>query len=111
MSLFAEYYKEREGVEVIERDLGLITYKFLPNGYCYIIDVYVKPDCRESRHCFTLADEVVAIAKEAGCSWLVGSVEPTLANATVSLKVLLAYGFKVSHLDTARNLIMFIKEI
>lgn len=108
MSLWAEYKRERENVETLERENGFITYKIFKDE-CYIIDLYVRPDFRRTYLASNMADEVAALAKKQGCKFITGSVD-TRANAcTDSIKILLAYGFKL--LKSEGFMIYFIKEL
>jgi len=108
MSMYGEYIKERENIEILENDKGFATYYFINNG-CYIRDIYIKSDYRKDGEASKLADEISKIAKEKGCNKLIGSICPSTNGSTDSLKVLLAYGFK---LDSAtNNFIALIKEI
>lgn len=108
MSMQAMYAKERENMETIEKDYGFITYKILPEEY-RIFDIYVLPEHRKSGLASQMADEVGSIAKQNGCKILTGSVDTRANGATCSVKVLLAYGFKV--LRTEGTMIYFVKEI
>lgn len=108
MSLYSQYIKEREDKETIENDRGFLTYFFIPQG-CYIQDLYVSPDYRHSHEASQLADQVVEIAKQKGISKLYGSVSPNSQGGTDSLKVLLAYGFKLDSCGPAG--IIMVKDI
>lgn len=108
MSLQALYAKEREGMETIEEDHGFITYKALPEEY-RIFDIYVLPEHRKSGLASRMADQVVSLAKQNGCKIITGSVDTRANGATSSVKVLLAYGFKV--LRTEGTMIYFLKEV
>lgn len=110
MSLFSEYKKEREKQEVFEDEYGFITYSFTPD-VCYIADLYVKPEFRHSRIATTYADKVTSIAREKGYKTLLGSICLNTENTTESMKALLYYGFKLSHLHEATNMIYLTKEI
>lgn len=99
MSLFAEYIKERTDKDILENDKGFATYYFI-NDSCYIEDIYVKPEFRQSGEASNLANEIVKIAKDKQCNRLIGSVVPSAKGSTSSLKVLLAYGFQ---LDSSLN--------
>ena len=108
-SLFAQYKQERENKHVLEVENGFATYYFPQAGTCYLEDIFVAPAARKSRLCFSMADEIVAIAKKAGCVKLLGSVCAGTHNSTVSLKVLLAYGFQLHGVEG--QMIYFVKEI
>jgi ribosomal protein S18 acetylase RimI-like enzyme len=109
MSTYGNYIKEREGKEIIEDSLGFATYQFLDDNRCYIENIYVIPDHRNSNVASSYADKITEIAKERGCTKLIGSVCPTTSGATASLKVLLAYGFSLD--SCLNNIIIFSKDI
>ncbi len=94
MSNFADYIKERQGKKIVEDENGFATYYFaMPD--CYIEDIYVVPEKRKSGVASKYADEITKIAIEKNCLNLIGSVKPSANGSTGSLKVLLAYGFKL----------------
>ena len=72
-------------------------------------DIYVEPDHRRSNIAALMADEIAKIAKTQGYSKMLGSVCPQAQGATNSMKVLLAYGFKLAF--CTENMIYFQKEI
>lgn len=108
MSLYAEYVREREGKFVVENDKGFATYLFVNDG-CYIEDIYVAKEYRKNGQAAEFADEIAKIAKQKGVSKLYGTVAPQANGATESLKVLLAYGFKLH--SSNQNLILMVKDI
>ena len=107
-SNFAKYIKERENKEVIEDEYGFATYLY-ENDYVYIEDIYVIPEKRKDKIASKYADAIALEAKELGYNKMLGSVVPSSPNSTISLKVLLGYGFKL--LSSQENMIYFIKEI
>ena|ERR1700761_1557905 len=109
MSLFSDYILERECKHTLETPEGFATYVFLPEGRCYIDNIYVVPEQRKTNVASCLADQIAGIAKENGCKILLGSVVPAAKNSTDSLKVLLAYGFKLDSCEN--NFILFAKDI
>lgn len=107
MSLYADYVWEREGFETIEDEYGFATFKVDGEG-CYIRDIFVSKTMRCTAHASGYADQIAGKARERGCTYLTGSVFAD-CDGTASLKVLLAYGFKLSHaLD---DMIYFRKEL
>ena len=94
MTHFAEYIKERQGKEIIEDENGFATYYYVGPD-CYIEDIYVTPEKRKSGVASLYANEIAKIAIEKNCLNLIGSVKPSANGSTESLKVLLAYGFKL----------------
>ena len=108
MSQFAAYLKERENVELLETNTGFAIY--LINGKeCYIRDIWVKPECRQKGVASAIADQIAIKAKEAGCTFLTGSVSPTANNSTQSIQVLIGYGMRL-HSSSAAGII-FIKDL
>jgi hypothetical protein len=110
MSHYAAYIRERSDDEIVENESGFATYRFINDGKsCYIIDLYVCPRDREKGEASGLADTIVGIAKQRGCSELLGSVVPSAKGSTTSLKVLLGYGMTLK--SASNDFIVFSKEI
>lgn len=108
MSLYADYVTERTHFEIIEKDYGFITYSIEQN-ICYIQDLYILPDLRQTKLASSLANEVMEIAKTKSCKHLMGTVSPKSKEPETSIKVLLAYGMKLH--SSNDQLIIFTKEI
>jgi len=107
MDLWAEYFKEREGYETINTGKGVISFKIIGDD-CYIRDIFVHPDFRNSNEGTFLADSVTEIAKSRGCKFLTGSAVPSL-RCTGPVFGLLKYGFKIK--SSHEDFIAFIKEL
>jgi len=110
MSLMAKYFEEREGFFIMETEEAFASYK-ITEEQCYIKDIYVLPEHRKDGIASNLADKIVEKAKRHGCTMLVGSVSPEANGATNSMKVLLCYGLKLSHINKDEGLIIMAKEI
>lgn len=109
MSLYANYIRERTNDEIIETDTGFATYRFLNEKQVYLVDIFILPEHRKLGDASAISDSICRLAKERGCTELLGSVVPSTKGSTESLKVLLAYGMR---LDSAANdLIIFKKDI
>lgn len=109
MSFLTDYYKEREGLEVYEiTGKGFAIYS-MKGEECYISEIYVAPLFRRSGVASEMADAVGEIAKENGCKYLTGTVNPSTNNSHKSLLVLLGYGFEL--LAAKENLIIFKKDL
>jgi ribosomal protein S18 acetylase RimI-like enzyme len=106
--LYADYVKEREGYCTIHDENGFMTY-FIQKNECYIRDVYVKPELRQSKVGFKYFEEVCKLAKENGCTIVTGSVRPSANGSTDSLKVMLSVGFKL--MSSTNDAIFFVKEL
>lgn len=101
---------ERTNDEILETEKGFITYRYIENAKSvYIIDLYVKPEFRNSHEASQMADAVCKEAKERGFTKLLGSVVPSNKGSTSSLKVLLAYGMRLQ--SSTNDFIFFEKEI
>lgn len=105
-SLYAHYIKERENKEIVESEKGFATYCFTNDG-CYIVDIYVLPEFRKSGEASNMANQITEIAKSKGFNKLYGTVSPLANGSTESLKVLLAYGFK---LDSSNSQLLVLKK-
>lgn len=94
MSLYSDYLKEREDLEVIESEIGFVTYKFREDQTVYIQDIYVKNKFRASGEASRLANQVLDLAKKRNIHVAVGSVDSRANGAVTSDKVLRAYGMR-----------------
>lgn len=107
-TLYGLYIKERQGKEILQSEIGFATFFYLDEK-CYIEDIFVKEEYRKGGEASRLADEIGKIAKEKGCKQLVGSVVPSAKGSTDSLRILLAYGFKLD--SSSINFIAMTKEL
>jgi ribosomal protein S18 acetylase RimI-like enzyme len=106
MSLYAEYLKELENRDTVEHEWGFAT--FSTNGdFCYLDNIYVKPDHRRSRLATALANEVELIAKSRGCKILIGTIVPSLPGSTDRLVAALSFGLK---LQSSRDNFIFLQK-
>jgi GNAT superfamily N-acetyltransferase len=109
-SLYAQYVKEREGLDLLEKEEAFLTYTInADQGYIFIQDLYVIPEKRRSQVASQLADEVVSIAVQQGCSILYGQVDTRANQWERSAKVLEGYG--MSAFKTENSMIYFKKNI
>jgi len=108
MHKLAQYIKEREGFDSIVTDNGFASY-LISGEECYIKDIWVSPDYRKSNIAASMADQIAEHAKLMCCKYLTGTVCPTTNNSTESVKVLLAYGFKLH--SSINNGIYFRKDL
>jgi hypothetical protein len=108
MSLYADYVRELSMGEVLETDEGFAMY-IISDQVCYIKEIYIKPEFRTQKKASDIANSIEAIARENGCLKLLGTVVPSAKTSTASLKVLLAYGFRLQ--SSQNDLIWFEKDI
>lgn len=110
MSYYTDYLRERTNDGVVETDYGFATYRFLEEGKTvYIVDIYVVPEARKEGHAADMADQIAKIAKEAGCTSMIGTVQPSAKGSTLSLQVLLGYGMRLQ--SASQDAIIMRKEI
>ena len=107
-SLYGQYIKERLNKEILEDEKGFATYSFIDDG-CYIEDIFVSKNYRQHGIAKSMLDKISIIAKEKGCTKLIGSVVPTCNGSTDSLQAAFSYGFKLD--SCTQNLIVYIKRI
>ncbi len=65
--MYFQYIKELKGFDSIKTDKGFITYGFMPvDGQpgCYIEELFVLPEFRETKEASKMADQVAEIAKK-----------------------------------------------
>lgn len=103
----AEFIKEHRGDETIETETGYAEFRFLNENQVYIVDIYVKPQFRQKGTAGVIADQVVALAKQRGCTELIGSVDLSANNTGDSMRTLLGYGME----PTGTGLIIFKKDL
>ncbi len=108
MSMYHDYIKEYTDLHVLETEDGFVTYS-ISNLTVYIQNIYVKPSLRKSGVASRLADQICALAKEQGCTMLLGSVQPSAKNSTASIQILLAYGMKL--MSATNDMIYFKREL
>lgn len=94
MKLYADYLKEREGMNLIVSEAGFISYCVL-DSQLFIGDLYVDQAARRSGEGKALIKEVEKIALESGCSFIFGIVRMTALQANEVLKIFLLNGAEV----------------
>ena len=107
--MYANYVQERTNKLIYEDERGFITYYYLtdPVAGLMIEDIYVLPEHRKKGVASSMADKLVAKAKELGYKQCWGQVCPAAKNSTESMKVMLAWGLK---LDSVNNTIIFLRK-
>ena len=107
-SNYALYIKEREGREIIEDERGFLSY-LITKDQCYVVDVFVKKEHRRKGVTQEYFDRAKEIAKEKGCTYLLGSVCIAANKTNESMKWMLSIGYKVSY--TQGSMIYFTMEL
>lgn len=94
--MFDAYAKERGfGPRVVHFDGQGFALFQIHDRECYLQEIYVVPEKRRDHIASKLADKVVEIAKDHGCTMLTGSVVPSANGSEVSRKALEGYGLKL----------------
>jgi ribosomal protein S18 acetylase RimI-like enzyme len=95
-SLYANYIKEREGIDILEMFYGFMTYKLMPEAKTvYLRDCYVLPQYRGQAKVSEMAEIIEKIAFDNGCTISMTSVDLNTLSASKNLKTYLGYGFNV----------------
>jgi hypothetical protein len=105
-SLYGMFIEERENKNIVESEKGFATYYFIDDSV-YIETIFVHPDYRDTGETFVMAGKIAKIAKEKGCTKMLGSVCPTAKGSSTSLCMLLTHGFK---LDSSTNNFIVVKK-
>ncbi len=110
MSLYKEYLKEREGIEVYENDCGFISYSYIEEvNALYLAEFYVIPAKRNTPAGYRLYQRAVNLAKSNGCTKIMGSVDVSTNGYELSEKLMGKLGFRFY--KKVGYLIYFIKTI
>ena len=102
-----DFFKDM-GSEVFENETGWANY-IISGKECYIENIYTAPEYRKTGRASEIADKITAIAKERGCTTLLGSTNTTKPSVERSIQVILSYGFKYLRSDEVS--IWYYKEI
>lgn len=106
-SLYAKYISERTDDKIIEMPVGFVTYRFLNEKQCYIIDIFVEQKMRNRGWAKILAENVVRDAKTHGRTELIGTVDVSKKMAKESIFAQLSYGMEI---DSCSNNVIFFKK-
>ena len=109
-SLYSQYIKEREGLDIIENEHGFCSYKIQDN-WVFIQDIFITKDQRLSKLATELADKVVDKALKNGAKVLYSHVDTNALNWEDSVKFIEKYGCVAIKFDKDTGLIYFQKKI
>ena len=108
MHLYKEYIQERTSKQILGDERGFAVYSYVETAV-YIEDIFVLKDFRQSGIAAKMANEIADEARKKEIKIMLGSVDPLAKGADDSIKVLHAYGMKVT--GTQNGLIFFKKDI
>ena len=94
LTKYAKYIKEKANHELIENDVGFITFE-IGVECVHIHDLWVDPDFRIKGHGSELVSKVIEQGKLSGCKYLTSCIHLKSNNITETLKAQLHYGFLV----------------
>lgn len=94
MSLFADYIKEREGLDTIENEHGFLSFRII-NDVCYVRDLFVTKPERGRGYARVLYGQLLRVARDSQCKKISCFVDCRAPNAAESLAVILTGDFKV----------------
>lgn len=112
--MYSAYLRERENKDILETDTGFAVYGYncVPGvdfPHCYLADIYVKPEFRQTGAARKMADQIASQAKAAGFKTMLGSVDANAQGKHESLLVLIAYGMKL--FTVSGTMLWMIKEL
>lgn len=110
MNLYAQYLKERENKELIEKEFGFCIYE-MAKPFMYIADVFVSKENRKKGHAADFVEEIKQIAKEAGCKHIITGFCLKANNWKISKRVIQKLGFEFFRKDKTNKIIYTIMEI
>lgn len=92
-SLYEQYIKERENLDVIKTDRGFVIYRMkFPN--CLINDIFIKKEFRQDGHASFLANQVFEICKGAGIKTVYCQTDERANGHEVSRVAIENFGFE-----------------
>ena len=95
-TLYAKYIKEREGFDILENDLGFVTYKInRDEKNCFIGHMYIEESVRERGNGKSLIEGLSEVALEKECDVISASIDLRDKNASLTLQAALRIGFEV----------------
>ena len=108
MSLYADYMSEVYGKNVIENESSIVVWT-MKDDIFYLEDIYIKPDLRDQGLGKKFMELIVQIAKNNGCTKLLGSITLLNKYRDENMMKFLKYGFSLHSLSD--NIIYMIKDI
>lgn len=93
-NLFASYIKERQGIDSIWHEHSFVIYRIV-GPECFIVDMFVEKDIRAKGNGRLIINELLEIAKKAGCECITGNIHLGDKGANNTLKASQACGFEV----------------
>jgi len=108
VSLYQDYKSEILGSVFINHDHGFLEY-IISGKECFIRELYIEPDFRESGLGSELANKLMKIAQGYECETITCQTELDQINPETAVKAILGYGFKIH--SAADNKIYYYMEV
>lgn len=103
-TLISKYFKEKDGIEILENDFGFIGYK-ITGEECYITHMFTDQSVRGTGKGRAILAELEKIARSFGCKYIATNVWFSDVGATNTLTASLKAGFKIRAGDVRSILI------
>jgi len=110
MQLYKDYIKEREEMDILEKEYGFCTYKII-NDYIYLADIYIKKDQRRKNLASLFINEVEEIGKLNKCNFILGGFCLDTNNWSTGKALLKNNGFIYFKKQKRTNMIYTVKEL
>jgi len=107
-SLYGQYIKEREDLEILENSHSYVTYKISENEL-FVYDFFVVKEYRRHGEGKELCRKLEEMARKAGCTYAKTTVSLGVNGVTEALRFQLDYGMKV--LSANQDYIVLGKEL
>lgn len=107
-SLYAEYLKERQGIETFFEPDAFVSYR-ISGLECFLVDMCVAKESRGRGRLRELIDKLEKIAIAEKCECISANIHLTLPGADSALRGALAVGFEV--LRAQNDVLLISKEI
>lgn len=112
MELYAEYIKEREGIDLVKKDYGFCTYSIVEEiNSVYLVDAYIRKERRREGLASSFFNQIIELGKDSGCDRIIGSFCLSTNGWKKGKQVLKSNGFKYLSKDKKTNMIFVFKEI
>lgn len=98
MRLYAEYIKEREGLEIVHDEHCFLTYK-IDGEDIIVLDIYSDKEVRGTGYMLKFCDKFYDSMREKGIKVAYGMTDTRTNGWEYSEKLLLVYGFKFIGID------------
>jgi len=108
MSLYAEYIRERESLEIIEHEDGFVTYKIVGKE-CFLADMYVRPHQRGNSLFKRLIYELCKIARANKCDHISTNIHTLDVNCSRAIKAALKVDFSI--INANNGTILLVKKL